>query len=130
MSDMKYLAIVGATVAAFAFSSVWYIVFAKQRAKLSSAAATEARPPRWMMPVELLRTLVLALVLAGLTSQLRIADGPSAVKLAFALWIGFPLILLSGSVIYEKVPWKLAAIHVGDWLGKLLVIAMVVSLWR
>jgi len=130
MSDMNYLAIVGATVAAFAFSSVWYIVFAKQRARLNSAAATKARPPSWMMPVELLRTLVLALVLAGLASQLRIADGTSAVKLAVALWIGFPLILLSGSVIYENVPWKLAAIHVGDWLGKLLVIAIVVSLWR
>ncbi len=46
------------------------------------------------------------------------------------MWLGFPVILLSGSVIYEKVPWKLAASHAGDWLRKLLLIAIVVSLWR
>ena len=130
MRGLNYLAIVVAVAAAFVFSSAWYIGFSRQRRELSTAAAAQGRPPVWMVPVELLRTLVLAAVLAGLASQLRIANWTGAVQLALALWIGFPIILLSGSVIYENVPWKLAAIHAGDWLGKLLIIALLVSLWR
>ena len=130
MSGQNYLAIGGATVAAFVFSSAWYIGFGKLRAQLSSAAAAGARPPIWMMPAELVRTLVVASVLAGLASHLRISDVFGAVQLASALWIGFPFILLSGSVLYENVPWKLAAIHAGDWLGKLLIISVIVSVWR
>lgn len=38
--------------------------------------------------------------------------------------------ILSGSVLREKVPSKLAAIHAGDWLVKLLATALVVGLWR
>ena len=32
-----------------------------------------------------------------------------------------------GSVVHEKVPWRLAAIHSGDWLVKLLLITSVVA---
>jgi hypothetical protein len=39
-------------------------------------------------------------------------------------------VLLTGSVIHENVPWKLAAIHAGDWLVKLVVVTVIVSLWR
>ena len=127
---VNYLAVAGATVAAFVFSSVWYVVFGKLRSKLSSVAAAGSRPPIWMIPAELVRTVVLASVLSGLATHLRITDGAGAVQLASALWIGFPFILLSGSVLYENVPWKLAAIHAGDWLGKLLIISIVVSVWR
>ncbi len=46
-----------------------------------------------------------------------------------ALWIGFPVILLTGSVLWENVLWKVAAIHAGDWLVKMLVIPIIVSAW-
>lgn len=126
---MNYLAIVVATVLAFVFSAAWYIALSQQRARLSPAAASQRRP-RWMVPVELLRTLVVALVVAALASRLGITSLTSSVLLALGLWIGFPVILLSGSVIYENVPWRLAAIHAGDWLGKVLIISILVGLWR
>jgi hypothetical protein len=130
MLGINYVAVVVAAVAAFVAASVWYIVFGRQRAELSSAAASETRPPAWKMLVELARTLVLAAVLAGFAAQIGIADWAGAVRLAFALWIGFPVILLSGSVMYENVPWKLAAIHAGDWLVKLLIITVILGVWR
>lgn len=34
------------------------------------------------------------------------------------------------SAWYILVPWKLAAIHSGDWLVKLLVIAVILGAWR
>ena len=53
-----------------------------------------------------------------------------AVRLGLFLWIGFPVILLTGSVLWENIPWKVAAIHAGDWLVKMLVIPIIVSVWH
>lgn len=133
MNDLNYLAIVAAAVAAFVFSSVYYGVLGKQLAKLSPAYAEAGsgttRPPAWKLLVEVVRGLVVASVLAGLVAELDIADWTEALALGFALWIGFPVVLWTGAIMWEKVPWKLAAIHGGDWLVKVLVIAVIVSVW-
>jgi len=50
--------------------------------------------------------------------------------LGLALWVGFPTVILAGSVFHEKVPPTLAAIHAGDWLLKLLAIAGIVAVWQ
>src|SRR5918992_5696918 len=52
------------------------------------------------------------------------------IQLGLALWIAFPVVLLIGSVIWEREPPMLVTIHAGDWLLKLLVIAVIVTLWR
>jgi hypothetical protein len=130
MIDLNYLPIAVAVVAAFVLSTLYYMAFAKQMATLSSAYAGAERPPAWKVLVELVRSLVVATVLAGLVSLLEIRDWQGGVMLGLALWVGFPVVLLTGSVIWENVPWKLAAIHSGDWLGKLLVVSVIVSVWR
>jgi hypothetical protein len=130
MIDLNYVAIVAATAAVFVVSSVYYIVFGRVLAPLSPAWADASRPPAWKIAQEPVRTVVTALVLAGLAELLGIVDWAGALRLAFALWIAFPAMLLAGSVIHENVPWKLAAVHAGDWLLKLLIIAIIVSLWR
>ncbi len=131
MLTVNFLAVVVAAVAAFVVSFVWYIVFGEQ---LSSArgvgAAAMTTPPAWMMVVELVRSLVVASVVAGLATRLGIADWTGASLLGLTAWIGFPAVLLVGSVLWENVPGTLAAIHAGDWLVKLLVIAIIVSIWR
>ena len=109
-------------------------MFGKQlmefRGATADAPADTARLPAWKILVELVRSLVVAAVLAGLAAKLEIVDWTGAAQLGFAMWIGFPVVLLSGSVIWENVSWKLAALHGGDWLVKVLVIAVVVSVWR
>ena len=49
--------------------------------------------------------------------------------LGLALWIGFPLVLWIGAVIHESTPVRLAVIHGGDWLVKLLLVGVIVSVW-
>jgi hypothetical protein len=136
MIDVNYWAVVVATVAAFVVSSAWYVVFGGLRARLlgtrlpGADRAETARPVPWKMLVEILRSLVVVAVFAGFAAKLGITTFPGALLLAGSVWIGFPAVILSGSVLWENVPVKLAAIHVGDWLVKLLVIAVVVGLWR
>ncbi|HZK51665.1 MAG TPA: DUF1761 domain-containing protein [Actinomycetota bacterium] len=133
MNDLNYLATGAAALAAFVLSSVYYGVFGKQLAELNPAYATDSgsspRPPTWKMLVEVVRSLAVASVLAGLAAELDIVDWTGAVVLGFTMWIGFPIVLWTGAVMWEKVPWKLATIHAGDWLMKLLLIAVVASVW-
>jgi hypothetical protein len=130
MVHLNYPAIVVSGVAVFVFAAGYYIALARQRAALSPTAASRTRPPTWLMALELLKSLVVAFVVAGVVALIGITDLGSALKLAGALWLAFPVVLLAGSVTQENVPWKLAAIHAGDWLAKLAIIAVVVSLWR
>jgi hypothetical protein len=127
---LNYVAIIVAAVAVFVFAAGYYIVLAPQRATLSPAAAARSRPSAWLMGLELFKSLVVAGVVAGLVALAGIADVGSALKLALALWVAFPVVLLVGSVTQENVPWKLGAIHSGDWLAKLLIISVVVTVWR
>ncbi len=127
---LNYLAIIVAAVAVFVFAAGYYIVLARQRAQLSPAAAARSRPPAWLMGLELLKSLVVAAVVAGLVALAGIADVGGALKLALALWVAFPVVLLVGSVTQENVPWELGAIHSGDWLAKLVIITVIVTVWH
>lgn len=119
LTEINYLAVLTATVAALIASSAYYAVLGTQ--------AGETRP--WQIAVELLRSATLSLVLAGLVTHFGLRFGPALI-LALVLWTGFPAVLLSGSVLWEKVAWRIAAGHAGDWLLKLLLLTTIVSLWR
>jgi Protein of unknown function (DUF1761) len=133
MSGINYLSVVVAALAALVASTMRYIVFAKQWRKLSAANSTMGsarRPEPLKMLGEIVRNVVLALVLAYFVVQLGIVNWMGALQLGFLLWIGFPVILFTGSIMRENYPWKLAAIHTGDWLVKLVLISVIVSLWH
>ena len=126
---MNYLAIVVAVVVAFVASTVWYIVFGAERERLlGTQGGASERPPVWMVLVELVRSFVVAYVLAVLFGFVGGVGFIGAVGLGLMIWVGFPVVLLVGSVIWDRVPWKLAAIHAGDWLVKLLLMAIIVGL--
>jgi hypothetical protein len=78
-------------------------------------------------PVELLRSGVVATAVSVLADRLSVRGPREAVVLGAGLWAAFPVVLLTGSVFHERVPWQLAAIHAGDWLAKLLVVSAVVA---
>ncbi len=130
MPEIAILSVAAATVAAFVLSSTYYAVFAADLAEVSDAAASGEQPPPWKLGVEVLRSLTLSVVVAGLASQGGIDDWTGGLLLGLALWIGFPLVLWTGAMIWENTPPRLAALHGGDWLAKLLVVAVIVSVWQ
>lgn len=135
MLGINYWAIVVATVAAFVVSSVWYspLLFGKVYLALRGldpAATAEMAMPVGAILGELIRSLVVAYVLARFVVLLGVVNWMGAVQLGVWLWIGFPAVLLAGSVIWDKAPWLLAAIHAGDWLVKLLLMTVILGVWR
>jgi hypothetical protein len=134
MFGINFLAVVAATVAAFLFSSVWYVVFGKKRMELlgndPGATADTRRVSAWKILGELVRSFVVASVLARLVVLSGVVDWMGAVALGVLVWVGFPAMILVGSVTWDRRPWKLAAIHAGDWLFKLVLMAVILGVWR
>jgi hypothetical protein len=134
MLEIHYFAVVVAAVAAFVMSSVWYTVFGKARMELLDqdprATADMRKVPAWKKVAELMRELVIAYVVARFVIQLGVVDWRAAVELGAWLWFGFVFMILVGAVVWDNVPWKLTAIHAGDWLVKLPLMAVILSVWR
>ena len=126
---MVALGIVTSAVVAFVLSSVYYAAATPLgRRVVGDAAVDRGRPQVWKVLTELLRTALVASVFAWIarqTGDMRVRD---TVMLALITWIGFPFVLLTGSVIWEKVRPATAVLHGGDWLMKLLLIAVIVGL--
>ena len=135
MVHVNYWAVLVAAVAVFVLGWLWYspLLFFKPWMRLRGmdpvAAMAGAKMPAGKLLIELVRCLVLAYVIARFMALLGVTGWMGALHFGLFLWIGFPLILLTGSVLWENVPWRVAAIHAGDWLVKLLVIPIIVSLW-
>ncbi len=128
MLRISYWAVVVAAVAAFVVSAVWYIGFGNELAKLSAAYAGTQSPPAWKMLAEFVRTLIVAYMLARFAMLLGINNWKDALRLGAWIWV-FPAVILAGAVLHENVPWRLAAIHTGDWLIKLLVMSVIIGMW-
>ena len=133
MHRINYWAVVVAVLATFVTSAVWYMAFSHQYMELlginpNDTAATAM--PVWQILIVLARHLVVALVIAYLVMRLGVVDWKSALLLGLLLWVGFPVVLLAGSVANDNVPLALAAIHGGDWLVKILLITVIFSVWR
>jgi Protein of unknown function (DUF1761) len=129
---LNYLAIAVATVVAFVEGSLYYspFMFGPLWMRLSGMdASAAAKVSPWAVVGEITRDFVLTYVVARLVARLTDANWRSATGLGLWLWVGFPLMLLSGSVMWQGVSWKIAAIHAGDWLVKLLLITTIVGAW-
>jgi heme/copper-type cytochrome/quinol oxidase subunit 2 len=129
---MNYVAIVVAAVAAFVASVVWYALFGNAMTELREAdqtAAADSGTSVWTVLFVVAQSLVVAFMLAYFVSRLGIVDWQGAVGVGALVWV-FPAAILLGSVVHEGVPLMLAAIHAGDWLVKLFLIAVIVGVWR
>ena len=129
---MSYLAVLVAAVAAFVASSVWYTTFANAWMELRSidpATAADTATSAWAMLFVVFQSLIVAFMLAYFVVHLGIVDLKGAVRPGVLVWV-FPAVILLGSVVHENVPFMLAAIHAGDWIVKLLLMAVMLSVWR
>jgi Protein of unknown function (DUF1761) len=132
MQGMNCVAIVVAAVAAFVASVVWYALFGNAMTELREAdpaAAADSGTSVWTVLFVVAQSLVVAFMVAYFVSRLGIIGWQGAVGVGALVWV-FPAAILLGSVVHEGIPLMLAAIHAGDWLVKLLLIAVIVGVWR
>jgi len=130
---IHYLAVLVAAVAAFVASSVYYMVFGKALMALlpaESVAVDMRKVPAWKKAAEFVRGFVVAFVVAYLVAQFGVVGWTGALRFALLVWVGFPFMILTGAVLWDNRPWKFAAIHSGDWLMKLILMALILGMWH
>ena len=129
MPRINHLAVLVAAVAAFILSSFYYRLFAQQIVDLHptdpEVVAAMMKPAPWKVLAEIGRTVVVAYVLARFVNRLGITDWKGALGLGFWVWLGFPVAMLVGASLWDNKPWMLTAIHAGDWLMKMLLMAFI-----
>lgn len=84
----------------------------------------------WKLLVAPLRELITACLLGWLIGRLGIGRWKDAAGLALVLWAAFYVVQLAGAVIWDGMATALAAVHAGDWLGKMLIMALILNAWR
>lgn len=125
------ISVIAASIVVFVLSSAYYAVLTPTEKRLLGEHAPDRgnRPPPLKILLELARSLVVAAVIAGLARYAGLTDVKSAVVLGLVLWVGFPAVLLTGSMMWEKTPAVTAALHAGDWLIKILATSAIVGAW-
>lgn len=115
-------AVLTSVVASFVISTAWYSLLDRDR-------ASAGRPSPLMIVAELGRSALVAGAVVGFARAMDITTVGPMLLLALVLWVAFPFVLLSGSVMWDRVPVATAARHGGDWLVKLLAVGAIVGLW-
>jgi hypothetical protein len=131
MQDIHLGAIAVATIGAFILSGIWYGIFGKAMAALSTAKNKQADTMGPLaIAIEIARSAVVAVALAIVLAKLSPDTILNGAGYGLLLWAAFPVVLLVGSILHEKVRPKLAAIHAGDWLVKLIFMSALLTVWQ
>lgn len=131
MQSPPLVPVLVSTAALFILGWLWYspLLFFKPwmrlRGKDPVAAMAGAKMPGGKLVIELIRCFALSYLLAHLALGLELHGVGRAVHAGLFFWVTFPVILFTGAVLWDEMPWQLAAIHAGDWLVKLLVVPVI-----
>ena len=135
MIHISYPAIIVGVLATFIVSTIYYIVLnTRYKSLLGQEPEKNGRFKMAMTPnrilAELVRNFFLGIVIAYAVAMLNLIRLDQALLLAVWLWVGLPVVLLAGLTVHENYSKGLAAIHAGDWLLKLLIFSVILTLWR
>lgn len=122
------LGILIATVTAFVISFAFYAVAPTPSPSVADAPEVSTRPRWWQILIELLRSALVASLIAGLMGTAEWHGPVPGLLLGLALGV-LPVVLLAGSVLWEQVPVRVAATHAIDWIIKLAAIGTIVGIF-
>ena len=128
--EINYWAVFTTGITSFGLSTVWYsrVLFGE----VWTAHRSEQLPAtaEWTMLLAPIRELIATYVLALLLARLSIMTLKNALKLALLLWLAFHAVGMAGAILWDNMPWKLGAVHAGDWFMKMVFMAIVLTIWQ
>jgi hypothetical protein len=82
------------------------------------------------MGVVIAQSIMIALVLAYIIAWSGADSLLGAVWIGVVLRFGLSAMQSVGSMLWEKAPLKMAPIHGGNWLMKIMLICLILGIWR
>jgi hypothetical protein len=129
LSKINLLAVVVAALTHMVIGLVWFQpkIFGNEWAKLTGK---DLKPATQWMPAGLVAHLVMATVLAAIVTLANATTVFGGIIVGIAAWIGFIVPLETGELIWEKIPFKLFLIRVGNHLVGMSIAGIILALWR
>ncbi len=127
--SINYPAVLTAGIVHMAASLVWFNsrLFGKQWAELTKQ---ELKPAGQWIVAGILAHQMIALILAVVICLANATTAIEGVIVAIILWLGFVVTLEIGELIWEKIPFGLFMIRIGNHLVALSLAAIILAVWR
>jgi hypothetical protein len=129
LSNINLAAVLVAGIIHMAIGLIWFMpgFFGKQWMELTKQ---EMKPARQWIPAGIIGHQVMALVLAVVVYLANATTIIEGAVIGALLWIGFAVTLETGELIWEKIPFKLFAIRIGNHFVGLSVAGAILAVWR
>ncbi len=126
---INLLAVLIAGITHLILNLVWFmpVLFGRAWEELTKKDMKPA--PRWI-PAAILGHLLITLILAALINLAGAATILDGMLVAGMAWIGFVVTLETGELVWEKIPFKLFLIRVGNQLFSLCIAGAILAVWR
>lgn len=129
---VNFLAVAGATVAAYIFGAIWYgAIFSKLWQRLTGITDMKPKPVNFILV--LVSMFVMSYVLDNSLvfgdSYLHVSVVAGGLEGAFFLWLGYVATVTLVTKLYENKPWGLWILDSAFWLLAMFIMGVVLSVW-
>lgn len=130
--NIDYTAILAAAVASWITGSVWYGVLGKQWMAALGWRREDVGNAMPIVPMitSFVAEIIMALVLLGVLSHMKVSGMQVGLMVAFLIWLGFVATTIVVNNAFSKRTFMLSLIDSGHWLLVLLVQALVLGWMR
>jgi hypothetical protein len=129
IASLNWLAVIVMWIAHVVISLLWYQppFFGKAWVKLSGK---DMKPATKWIPVGFLAHLICVFSLAVIIKLANATTVVEGILLGLLVSIGFVGAMLGGELVWEKIPFKLFLIRLGDQILTLALAGAVLAIWR
>jgi hypothetical protein len=129
MSDINLAAVLVAGIAHMATGLIWFMpgFFGRQWMELTKR---DFKPASRWIAAGIIGHQVIALVLAVVICLANATTVIEGVVVGIMIWIGFVVTLEIGELIWEKIPFRLFMIRIGNHLVALSIAGAILAVWR
>jgi hypothetical protein len=127
--NINYLAVLVAGTVHMVIGLIWFNskFFGKQWTELTKQ---ELKPARKWIVAGIIGHQVITLVLAVVIYLANASTALEGIAVAIIIWLGFVVTLEIGELIWEKIPFRLFMIRIGNHLVALSIAGIILAVWR
>jgi hypothetical protein len=129
ITDINVLAVLAAWIFHVASGLVWFQpgLFGNEWSRLTGKDLVPA--PKWIVP-GFMGHLLMVIVLSILIGATGSGTGIGGLLIGLLAWAGFVVPMEAGELVWEKIPFRLFLLRVGNQLVGLAVSGFILGAWR
>jgi hypothetical protein len=128
-SNLNFAAVLVVGIVHMVIGLIWFMpgVFGRQWMELTKQ---EMKPARQWIAAGVVGHQVIALVLSVVVYLANATTMLEGACVGMLMWMGFVVTLEVGELIWEKIPFKLFAIRIGNHFVGFSVSGLILAVWR